>query len=376
MKILKKFLILFSLTFLVFIPLTAFSQDLEKKDPVKEVIILSSPTCPHCARAKDFLEDFKEVNSLDFIISEYYIANNLDIAENLYKEYNLPSNFRGIVPLIFVDDNYYVGFSDQIKQEISAYILDQEFEDSDLINLPFLGEVDLLNYSLPALAIILGIVDGFNVCSLGALVVILGLVMILRSRKRIFLLGGAFLLTTTLVYGLLIFLWHQFFTLISPYIRSMELLIGLLALAGGIYLLWEFYKAYKSGPVCSSNNIISRLRPKIEKIFKHKTNWFLLFGAVALFATVVTIIEFPCSAVLPVIFTSILVESGISQLMVLFNIALYILFYLLDELIIFVIAIVTLNIKIISPRFIIFFNLLAALIFLFLGVFYLAGLTL
>jgi len=48
------------------------------------------------------------------------------------------------------------------------------------------------------------------------------------------------------MYGLLIFLWHQLFTFIAPYIKSMEILIGILALAGGIYLLREFYKAYKS----------------------------------------------------------------------------------------------------------------------------------
>ncbi len=371
MKYLTKIVILFF--FFLLIPFNLLANDNIDRT---EVIILSSPTCPYCTQAKSFLNEFKQDNSLDFFISEYYIANNLEIAQDLYDKYNLPNNFKGVVPLIFIDDNYYVGFSDQVKNEISAYLLDQEFEDSDYKDIPILGKLDLSKYSFSVLAIILGVVDGFNVCSLGALVVILSLVLVLRSRKRIILLGGTFLLVTTLVYGLLIFLWHQFFSLISPYIRSMELLIGLLALAGGAYLLWEFYKACKMGPACSSNNIITRLRPKIEEIFKKKTNWFLLFGAVALFAVVITIIEFPCSAVLPVIFTSILVEAGVSQSAVIFYIALYMLFYLLDELIIFIIAATTLKIKIVSPRFIIFFNLLAALIFIFLGVYYLTGLSL
>lgn len=367
----KKFIVFF-----VFLLLLPFNLLASNNTNETEVIVLSSPTCPHCTRAIIFLEEFKKENSLNFIINEYHVANNLGLVQNLYDKYNLPNNLRGIVPVIFIDDDYYIGFSDQVKDEISAYLLDQEYEDSGYTNLPILGKTDLSKYSFPVLAIILGIVDGFNVCSLGALVVILSLVMILRSRKRIILLGGTFLLTTTIVYGLLIFLWHQFFSLISPYIRSMELLIGLLSLAGGIYLLWEFYKALKMGPACSSNNIITRLRPKIEEIFKHKTNWFLLFTAVFLFAAVVTIIEFPCSAVLPVIFTSILVEAGISQSAVIFYIALYMLFYLIDELIIFIIAASTLKIKIVSPRFIIFFNLLAALIFLFLGISYLTGFTL
>ncbi len=366
----KRLTVFIFLACLLFLPVNNIIQ---AKQPIKDIYILTTPTCPHCNTAKNWLADFKQENELDLTIVDYNLATNLQAANNFYHQYNVPNNSQGIVPAIFVGDKYFIGFSDQIGQTIADYILDRQVETNGLTEIPFLGSIDLLEYSLPALAVILGIVDGFNVCSLGALVIILGLVMVLRSRKKIFLIGGAFLITTALVYGLLIFLWHQFFTILSPYIRSLELLIGILALAGGIYLLWEFYKACKSGPVCASNNLISRLTPKIERIFKHKTNWLVLMGAVALFAVAVTIIEFPCSAFLPVLFTSILVEAGIPLSTSIFYISLYMLFYLLNELIIFIIAILTLRVKIVSPRFIIIFNLLAALIFLFLGVYYLAG---
>lgn len=174
----------------------------------------------------------------------------------------------------------------------------------------------------------------------------------------------------------MIFLWHQLFTVLAPYLRSLELVVGILSILGGIYLLREFYKAYKSGPICSSNNILSRLAPKVEKIFHNKTNWLLLVGVVILFSGAIAIIEFPCSAVIPVIFSGLLVEAGISQGLVLLYISLFILFYLLDEIIIFVIAVMTMKIKIVSPKFITFFNLLAAFIFLGLGLFYVLGLSL
>jgi glutaredoxin len=399
-----------------------FSPNLSRAENVShEIDILSSPTCPHCNSAKAFLSALQNDQKLELAINDYNISSNIAKAKELYEKHNLPQRYQGLVPVMFIADRYFVGFNEQIGEEIEQFILsldtlpeiielDDEIypivassntstplveepvvnennivsepllEDAvvknSFINIPYLGEIDLKSYSLPALAITLGIVDGFNVCSLGALILILGLVIALRSRKRIFILGGSFLLATALVYGFMIFLWHRLFSFIAPYIRSLELLIGLLALAGGIYLLREFYKAYKSGPICSSNNILSRLSPKIEAVFKDKTNWWLLLGAVVLFASFVTIIEFPCSAFLPVLFTSILVESGVSQSTSLGYIALYMLFYLLDELVIFIIAVFTMKIKIVSPRFIIFFNLLAALIFLFLGFFYLAGLTL
>lgn len=346
-----------------------------------ELNILSSPTCPHCISAKAFLAEFKREQKPDLVINDYTLASNTEKAQALYQEYNVPLQYQGLVPIMFIADRYFVGFNEQTGEEMAQFIL--SLDDSNLaseeglgdregvVKVPFLGKIDLKSYSLPVLAIVLGIVDGFNVCSLGALVLILGLVIALRSRRRILLLGSAFLLTTGLVYGLMIFLWHRLFLVLAPYVRSLELVIGLLSIFGGIYLLREFYLAWKRGPICSSNNILSRLTPKVEKIFQNKTNWFLLMGTVIIFAGAVTIIEFPCSAVLPVLFTGVLVESGISQSLVLSYIGLFLLFYLLDEIIIFLIAVFTMKIKIVSPRFVIFFNLLAALIFLALGAFYL-----
>jgi glutaredoxin len=362
----KKFLIIFTIVTLL-LPFSLFAQE------TVEIKIFSSPTCPHCAQAEIFLNDYIDNSDLNINLEKYYIANNVELVQELYQQYLVPQNLQGLVPIIFIEDDYFVGFDDNTKNQIIATIENFNLEKSDLTKIPFLGQVDIKSFSLPVLAILLGIIDGFNVCSLGALVLILGLVMVLKSRKRIFFFGATFLLTTALAYGLLIFLWHQLFSFIAPYIRSLEVLIGVLALIGGVYLLREFYKAYKTGPVCSSNNLMSRLSPKIEKVFRNKKNLFLLFSVVFLFAIIVTIIEFPCSAFLPVLFTSILVEAQTPLNLSLLYIALYMLMYLLDELIIFIIAVLTLKIKIVSPKFIIFFNLLAALIFIFLGLYYLLG---
>lgn len=362
-------------------------------EPV-QIEMFSSPTCSHCNSAKSFIAELEQAGDLNFEFIDYNLSSNATLIKDYYSEYKVPKSQQGLVPIMFVADRYYLGFSSDIARDLQLQLESLGAgEDSDSNNseelitgtvtgenkslkLPWLGEIDLQSFSLPILAIILGTIDGFNVCSLGALVLILGLVMALKSRKRIFILGSVFLLTTGLVYGVMIFLWHQLFTVLAPYLRSLELAVGILSIIGGIYLLREFYKAYKSGPICSSNNILSRLAPRVEKVFQKKTNWAVLIGVIILFSGAVTIIEFPCSAVLPVLFTGVLVEAGVSQASAISYIALFIAFYLLDELIIFAIAVMTMKIKIVSPRFIIFFNLLAAFIFLGLGVFYLLGLSL
>lgn len=379
--IFKKKVFLFLLAFLfIFLPQITKAENIERKE---KLYIFSSPTCSHCQDAKIFLADLEKDDSFNFSVQDYTLANNVDLVKEFYIDYKVPKNYQGLVPIIFVGDRYFVGFSEDIGNDLSAYLQDSYKapepvvkEGEKIIKLPWLGEINLLNFSLPVLAITLGIVDGFNVCSLGALVLILGLVIALHSRKKIFVLGFTFLITTAVVYGVMIFIWHRLFSLLAPYVRSLELLIGVLSIVGGIYLLKEFYQARKNGPICSSNNILSRLAPKVEKIFQNKTNWWLLVGVIILFSGAVTIIEFPCSAVLPVLFSGILVEAGLSQGLALSYIALFILFYLLDEIIVFLVAVLTMKIKIVSPRFIVFFNLLAAFIFLALGIFYLLGLSL
>lgn len=366
------FLFLLTLSFLFIWSGYSFANE------VVEIKIFTSQSCPHCSSAKTFLKNFeseiKELNWKSIKTTELDFSKNLKTVKKLYEEYWVSTSQQWLVPAIFLWEKYFIWFNEQIEKEIKEYILEQETtignDNKHLITLPIVWEVDIFSFSLPLLAVVLWIVDWFNVCSLWALLVILWLVIVLKSRKKIILMWGTFLLTSAIMYWILILLRHQLFSFIAPYIKSMELLIWILAISGWIYLLREFYKAYKSWPICSSNNLMSRLVPKIKKIFQEKTNRIILFWAIMLFAIIVTVIEFPCSAFLPVLFTSILADSGVSFGVALLYIWLYMFMYLLDEMIIFAIAIITLKIKIVSPKFITFFNLLAAFIFIWLWLYF------
>lgn len=345
------------------------SADNTKESKMVEILFFGSPSCPHCSAEKQFLDELKKEYP-KITVKEYELSENINLINGLYKDYKVPKNQQGLIPATFIDDMFFLGFSDSIGSDIKGHIQGLEIEESSNIKIPFFGEVDIYDLSLPVLSVVLGIVDGFNVCSLGALVIILGLVLVLKSRKRILLLGGTFLVITGLTYGLLMFAWHQFFFFISPYVKSMELLIGLLSLVGGVYLLREFIKSRKQGATCSSGNVVSKLSPKVEKIFSSKKSLVVLFGVVFLFSVIITIVEFPCSALLPVLFASILFESNLSMSSTLTYMAIFLFFYMLDEVIIFLIAFFTMKIKVISPKFVNAFSLIAALIFLFLGSYY------
>ena len=343
-----------------------------------------SKTCPHCVAEKSFLGEITE--KYPEISFNYYLINDSEynsLLNKLVKKHNA-EKYMGIVPMTFIGEDLFIGFDSvektgkQIEESIQAQLKGQTTEDIDasLISLPFVGEINTSKYSLPILAIILGILDGFNICSLGALILILGIVIALRSRKKTLVFGGLFIVTTAVVYGFLIILWHQLFSLLAPYQWLMTLIIALISLGGGAYFFKEFIKFRKQGPTCETvdSGLVSKLSLKIRDILRKPGSFLAMTGGILLFAALITIIEFPCSAAVPVVFAGILAKAQLSPILYFFYIGLFILFYMLDEIVIFLIALFTMKLWLSSPKFVTWITLIEAIILFLLGIFYLQGL--
>ena len=351
-----------------------------------EIDFFYSPMCPHCTEEKKFLNDFQE-RYPEVKINRYstFDKESVELLKNLYNEYQVPANRQGMVPITFTNNKYFVGFNEKIGKSIEECILECKpdgvsdggvtiIDLDENIELPFIGKINIKKYSLPFLAVVLGALDGFNVCSLGALVLILGLVLAIDSRKKTLLFGGIFILTTAIIYGLLIFIWYQIFSYLVPYMKIMKILIGLISIGGAIYFFKQFLKFRKYGPTCEitpGKGIMSRFSSKFRESFKKSTNIFLVLGSVLLFAAIITIIEFPCSAVVPVAFAGILAQSDLSTISYLFYIILFVFFYMLDEVVIFLIAFFTMKIWLASSKVVTWITLFEAIILFCLGIYYL-----
>jgi len=358
------------------------------QDTGVEINFFYSESCPHCAHEEKFLDELQEKYP-EIEINRFSVSNrnNIELLKEFYKEYEVPVKYYGMVPITFTDERYFLGFNEEIGESIKDCILeckkDKISEESvtviDLegdINLPVIGKINLKKYSLPALAVILGFLDGFNICSLGALVLILGLVLAIKSRKKTLLFGGLFILTTTVVYGILVVIWYQVFSFLIPYIRIMEILIGLLAIGGGVYFLRQFIRFKKYGPMCEvglGKGIMSKFSLKFQESFKKSGNILLLLGSILLFAGIITVVEFPCSAVVPVIFAGVLSQAQLSTFYYLLYIALFVLLYMLDEIIIFLVAFFTMKVWLASSKAITWITLVEAIILFLLGFYYLFG---
>lgn len=373
----SKWLLIATLIFIT--AFLAFAVTVSASEGEVELHFFWAKGCPFCEEQKVFLEDLRDKYP-DLRINDYSISeqSSIDLLKGFIEKNPDAERYLGSVPMTFIGNNFFVGFNQEIGQRIENAVIrelsgNDNSKEEDSFSLPIIGDINVQDWSLGALAITIGIIDGFNVCSLGALVLILSLVFTLKSRKMILLFGGLFILITVVVYGLLVFMWHQLFSVLGPHLLAMRVFIGLASFLGGIYFIKQFLKFRKEGPVCESaeNKIISNATKKIEESFKSKKGILSLLGGVIAFATIVTIVEFPCSAVFPVIFAGILSQADLSLGMSLFYIGMYLFFYMLDELVIFLVAVFTQKIWITSGPFMTIISIIGAAILFYLSFYYL-----
>jgi len=208
-------------------------------------------------------------------------------------------------------------------------------ESRDTIVLPWIGEIVLADYSLPALAGILGLVDGFNPCAMWVLVYLISLIATLRDRRRIWLIVGSFVLASGVLYFLFMTVWFEAYRQFIGHLMAVTIVIGLVALGGGILQMREVIKT-KGAIVCEVTDEESRKKTmtKIQRIVSSPITLGTIAGIIAL-AFAVNSIEFVCSAAIPAVFTRVLSLASLTNFQYYGYILLYVVIFMLDDAVIF-----------------------------------------
>ncbi len=203
------------------------------------------------------------------------------------------------------------------------------------VTIPLIGPVNVSKYSLPILSLILGFVDGFNPCAMWVLVLFLTILMEAGSRRRMFQMAGIFIFAEAVMYYLILNVWMTAWDFVGMD-AIVTPIVGFVAVSAGIFFLYKFYK---EDTACKVGSLESK-RKTSEKIKKYATGPMTLitmFGILML-AFSVNIIEFACSVGIPQTFTKILDIGDLTWVGKQFYNAIYILMYMVDDLIIFAIA--------------------------------------
>lgn len=209
------------------------------------------------------------------------------------------------------------------------------------IDLPLLGRIDAADLSLPALTVVMAAVDGFNPCAMWVLVFLIGLLLGVRDRLRMWALGSVFLLTSAAVYFAFMAAWLNVALMLGATLW-LRLLIGALAVAGGGYYVVEFFRNPEGVCRVSGGEERRRVMTRLREIVAERSFLLAAFGMAAL-AIGVNLVELICSAGVPAIYTQALSLSDLSPLGYYGYLLLYIAVFLLDDVAIFVTAMATLQ---------------------------------
>lgn len=324
------------------------------------ISVFEREDCGHCRDLKEFLREYAEEEpSINVININIYTKEGKKLYDDFTGHFKLPK----VTPIIFVGNKTIIGFDapegvgEQIKSLVEEsknkktytaeeFLLQTVANDGQIINpdaedivselkqvkIPLIGYINTKNYSLGALAVILGFVDGFNPCAMWVLVMFLTILFKAGSRKRMLQLAGLFIIAETVMYYAIMSAWITAWNFVGLD-KIVTALVGLVAIGAGCFFLYE-YRKYKGACKVINSNQKQKIQSKIERIVNSPLTLAGIIGILGL-AFSVNIIEFACSIGVPQAFTKILDLNNLSWLARQFYIFIYIIFYMIDDLIVF-----------------------------------------
>ena len=319
--------------------------------PVVDLWFGWSSTCPHCTKARAWLSEFApaepwlEVHSLqvDGADADANVGRLLTLASTIGEELSA-------VPIFMFDERAQVGFDEaattgaQLERDLTAYhealfataqptptpaAADpvDAGHDAAAIAMPFVGTVDARAMSLPLLAVVLGGLDAVNPCALSVLLFLISVLVGARSRRRILLVGGTFVVATGVIYFLLMSAWLNAFLWFGE-LRMVTVLAGAAALVAGVINAKDFLW-YGSGP---SLVIPQSARPSVFGRILDLSGVAtlpVLLGTTVLVAATTSAYEMLCTGGFPVVFTRVLTLSDLPTVAYYGYIGLYVAVYVL-----------------------------------------------
>ena len=311
-----------------------------------ELVIFHRDGCPHCARALDWLEGL-QADYPDLRISRYEVSGsqaNRDLFVTMATAHGFEPQ---AVPTMFLGDLYWVGFDSTVAEQIEAAVATRSAgstpvqEERTTVDVPFVGQVDIGHSSLLVSTVVIGFADGLNPCSFWVLSVLFALVLRSGSRRRVLAVGVTFLAVTSALYGLYMFGAYSALEY-ADRMTWVRVLVALVAGTFGVLHVKEYVT--HAGP---SITLSDRRKPGMYRSMRSlaaadKALPAVLGGTAAL-AAGVSLAETPCTAGLPLMWTNLLADADVSGLGTALLFAVYLAVFLLDELAVFALAVVSLR---------------------------------
>lgn len=318
--------------------------------------------CPHCAKEKILLKELQEEYP-DLKIDYYetwYDEENSNLLKKVKESF---SEYHSYVPYTVIGNKTWTGYQETVASEIKNYIKACQYKECDdivakvkktgepvkieldtsreTVTLPMFGTFSIKKVTVPLLAVLMGFLDGFNPCAMWVLLFLISLLLGMKDRKKMWILGSIFIAGSGLIYFLFLTSWLKLATTVNQLI-ILRIGLGVLASVFGMYELFTAFRKKEVG--CTVTN--QKQRKKIMGLIKrylHEQSFVLACVGILFVSFLVNLIEFACSAGFPVLFTQIISMMNFNKVESLGLILIYVLFYLIDDIIVFVISMKTLK---------------------------------
>ena len=344
--------------------------------------------CPTCALETTYLEELTSKDT-NLVLHKYEIAfykENQKLSKDVGELLNQPINST---PTLIIGREVIVGFkegsTEKTIEEAITFVRDNNVRDvvgemlgivepgqgvdiineESKVNLPFFGEVDAKSVSLPLLAIVLGGLDGFNPCAMWVLLLLISMLFHLEEQWKKWFLGGLFLLTTAIMYFFFMLSWLNI-TILFGTLVYIRWLIGGLSIGGGIFNIRRYTQMEPGCEIVDESKRL-KIRDRLKAIYSQPVFALAAVGIVVL-AVSVNLVELICSAGLPVLFTQILTLNDLSSTQHIMYLLLYLAMFMLDDVIVFVIAMKTAELTGISTKYARNAHLIGGILMILLGI--------
>lgn len=354
---------------------SAAADEPARGEPVAVIEAFVREGCPHCEKAEHFLAQLgRERPALKIVIRD--VEKDPAALARLKELVRITRGATARVPAVYVGGQLIVGYSesahtdrliraalggDAIQAAVPPESAACEAEESlscpkqesapaaglapteESFELELFGRtVTLEDVGLPAFTFTMGLLDGFNPCSMWVLLLMISLLAPLNDRRRMLAIAGTFVLVEGIAYFLFMAAWLNLFLLIGLS-RASQLVIAAIAIFAGLINVKDFFALGWGGislgiPERAKPGIYSRMR----SILHAENLRAAVIGAIVL-AVLVQIVEFLCTSGFPALFTRILTLKQLETASYYGYLLLYIAAYMIDDIVILGIGVALLS---------------------------------
>ena len=316
--------------------------------------------CPHCAKEKIFL-DVARKKYPQLEVKSYEVWHSGTNAVFFSQMLEAAGVKASGVPVTFIHTEVFAGFNDRTAEEIENKIqyciqnIKTCVEPSErplgpvsqkkhqIVEVPFLGDIDLSVISLPVMTVILGGLDSFNPCAFFVLFFLLSLLIHAKSRKRMFLIGGTFVFFSGFIYFVFMAAWLNLF-MVAGQLLIITVTAGIVALTVAVINIKDFFFFSKGVSLSIPEKAKPKLFERMRNLLKATSVSSMLIGTVVL-AIAANSYELLCTAGFPMVFTRILTLQDLTTGQYYLYLAMYNFIYVVPLATIVVIFTVTLGAK-------------------------------